>query len=825
MSCESGYMLPSHAWDKESIKRAIRDNLIHHCGADPESASSMDWLIAVTKTVRAYLLERWVMTRRHYTQEHSKRVFYLSMEFLIGRLLTNALLNTGLYESMRLALEEMGLDLARIVEDEPDAALGNGGLGRLAACIVDAMATMGVPGYGYGIRYDFGMFRQEIKNGCQVEQPDEWLRYGNPWEVPHPEHGHTVRFYGHVEHHGDNEGRIRQRWVDGVTVYAVGHDYPVPGFGVENVNDLRLWSARASREFDLQQFNAGDYIGSVEQKILSENISRVLYPNDASQSGRELRLQQEYFFVSASLQDILTYHLQRGYSLSDLARYNAIQLNDTHPAIAVAELMRLLIFEHKIEWDEAWEITRQTLSYTNHTLMPEALETWPVAMIQRVLPLHMQIIYDINYQFLDEVRRQYPDDEDLVKRVSLIDEVGEKSVRMAHLAVVGSHTVNGVADLHTRLLKETLFADFARLMPQKFVNVTNGVTQRLWIHQINRELSSFLKEVIGNKWIRDLSQLKLFEPFAEKEIHVQRYRSIKLNNKKRLATYIHRNLGVDVDPNALFDVQIKRIHEYKRQMLNLLHVISLYNQIRDGHMPPPGPRVVIFGGKAAPAYEMAKRIICLINDVAKVVNHDPSVGDLLKCVFIPNYGVTLAGLIIPAADLSEQISTAGTEASGTSNMKLSMNGALTIGTLDGANIEIRDEVGEENIFIFGLRSEDVRLIRENGYDPRSYAQENPELYRVLTMIGDGYFCPEDPAKHRGIVDSLLNEDRFMILADYAAYMDAQRRVGEMYALQPLEWTRKCMINTARMGRFSIDRTVSEYTRIWNVDCQPLISAD
>ncbi|MEJ2630136.1 MAG: glycogen/starch/alpha-glucan phosphorylase [Acidihalobacter sp.] len=807
--------------DKEGLKLSICSRLLHELGTDPEHATARDWLNAIAMATRERMLERWMLTRRHYTETGSKRVFYLSMEFLIGRLLINALMNMGIYDVTRDALADFGVDLAEIAELEPDAALGNGGLGRLAACILDSMATLCLPGYGYGIRYDYGMFRQVIENGVQVEHPDAWLRYGNPWEIPRPEHSYVVRFNGYLISHTAPDGAPRHHWEGGDSVLALAYDIPVAGYGAKvgggNVNDLRLWSARASREFELGSFNEGDYMGAVEQKILSENISRVLYPNDSSQAGRELRLKQEYFFVSASLQDILAYHLQRGYDIRQLHVQTAIQLNDTHPAIAVAELMRLLVDKHALSWKEAWEITVGTFGYTNHTLMPEALETWPVELMTRVLPRHMQIIYDINHALLTDVRHRFPGDNDLLASVSLIGEDGERRVRMANLAVVGSHRVNGVAELHSSLLKDTLFADFYRIMPGRFINVTNGITPRLWLHQANPRLAGLISEHIGIDWIHDLSDIRRLQNFAEDAGCREEFRTVKLANKHALSDYIRHTLDIAVDPHALFDVQIKRIHEYKRQLLNLLHVVTLYNRIRDGMSDMRVPRVVIFAGKAAPAYVMAKRIIRLINDVADVVNNDPAIGDQLKCVFIPNYEVSCASRIIPAADLSEQISTAGTEASGTGNMKLALNGALTIGTLDGANVEIREEVGEENIFIFGLRTDGVSQLRAEGYRPRYYYESNPELKRALDMIDSDFFAPDDPHRHEAIVRNLLNVDHFLVLADYAAYIAAQEEVDRLYH-EPESWTHKAMLNTARMGKFSIDRTVSEYaSQVWGAN--------
>lgn len=803
--------------DSHALKNSIRGRLVHSLGKDPRTATKRDWLNAVSLAVRERMLERWIFTRRSYQDASAKRVYYLSMEFLIGRSLVNALLNLDIYAATRKALDDFGVDLDEIAEYESDAALGNGGLGRLAACILDSLATQGLPGVGYGIRYEYGMFTQEIQDGSQIEHPDTWLRYGNPWELPRPEALHSVHFYGHLVTHYHSDGKAQHFWENGETVMAMPYDLPIPGYGPSNVNNLRLWAAKSTRDFELTYFNEGDYIGAVEQKTLSENISRVLYPNDASQAGRELRLKQEYFFVSASLQDILTRIQQDGLDLRNLQNHVAIQLNDTHPAIAVAELMRLLIDKNNLAWNEAWAITTQTFAYTNHTLMPEALETWSVELMTRVLPRHMQIIYDINHHLLNDVRHHFPGDHDLLRRVSLIDEENGRRVRMAHLAVIGSHHTNGVAELHTELLRGTLFSDFYRIMPEKFVNVTNGITPRLWLHQANRELSDLISKLIGNSWINDLDQLKELTPFGEDKAVRAAFRSVKLTNKKRLAKYIADKTNVQVQPDALFDIQIKRIHEYKRQLLKLLHVITLYNRIREGRADNNIPRVVIFAGKAAPAYIMAKHIIRLINDVADVVNNDPVVGNRLKCVFLPNYGVSSASIIIPAADLSEQISTAGTEASGTGNMKLALNGALTIGTLDGANIEIRDEVGADNIFIFGLHAEEVEATKQAGYNPAKYYNENPELARCLDMIASDFFAPDEPDRHRAIFDSLLYDDRYLLLADYADYIETQDQVDALYR-DTENWTRKALINTSSMGRFSIDRTVKEYANhIWGIE--------
>ncbi|MFP4161107.1 MAG: glycogen/starch/alpha-glucan phosphorylase [Ectothiorhodospira sp.] len=801
--------------DKDGLKRSIREALIHIVGKDPRNATPRDWLQAVSYAARERIIEQRMYTKRLFNQEQVKRVYYLSMEYLIGRMLVNNLMNLGFYDACCQALEEMGVSLHEIIGLESDAALGNGGLGRLAACILDSLSTQCLPGYGYGIRYEFGMFHQHIEHGEQVEHPDNWLRYGNAWEFPRPEKIYPVHFYGYVVEHRDH-GVVRHHWEDGEEVIAMAFDLPVPGHGNKNVNNLRLWAAKATRDFDLDYFNEGDYIRAVQEKIESETISMVLYPNDATAMGRELRLKQEYFFVSASLQDILARHIKLGYPVTDLADKVAIQLNDTHPAIAVAELMRLLVDQHLLPWGRAWEITREIFAYTNHTLMPEALETWPVQLMERVLPRHMQIIFEINFHFLNEVRHNFPGDNGIVRRLSIIDEDHGRRVRMAHLAVVGSHKVNGVAALHTELLKRNLFRDFHRLWPDRFVSITNGITPRLWLNQANPELADLITHHTGPEWIMDLGQLKRLEAHMEDADFRQAFREVKRRNKERLAAEILNRLGLTIHPGAMLDVQIKRIHEYKRQLLNVLHIVTLYNRIREGRAEGQAPRVSLFAGKAAPSYARAKQIIRLINDVADVVNNDPVVHHRQQVVFFPNYEVSSAALIIPAADLSEQISTAGTEASGTGNMKLALNGAITIGTLDGANIEIRQAVGEENLFIFGLNADEVDRLRAEGYRPRTYYEADPELRRALDMIRDGFFSPDEPGRYRDLVHHLLTEDTFMVLADYASYLQAQDRVDALYQ-DPEAWSRMALLNTARMGYFSIDRTVKEYAdKVWGV---------
>ena len=803
--------------DKHSLKRSIRDELVHTVGKDPAQATRLDWLYAVSNSVRKRLIERRIFARRLHTKADLKRVYYLSMEYLPGRMLVNNLKNMGMYEECVEALSELGLNIDEIAEIEPDTALGNGGLGRLAACILDSMSTLCLPGYGYGIRYEFGMFQQHIENGQQVEHPDNWLRYGDPWEFPRTDKIYPVRFYGYViEHHGNN-GRIHYCWENGEEVMAMAYDMPISGYGKDSANNLRLWAAKATRDFDLSYFNEGDYLRAVQQKSESETISMVLYPNDAMAVGRELRLKQEYFFASASLQDILDRHMNLlGHTIAELPEKCAIQLNDTHPAIAVAEMMRLLVDQHAILWDEAWRIVRSVFNYTNHTLMPEALETWPVELMERVLPRHMQIIYRINQEFLVEVHHVWPGDDEIAARLSLIDETGTRRVRMAHLAVVASGRINGVAALHTELLKKTLFSDFYRLWPDRFVNITNGITPRLWLHQANPNLAAWISGHIGDEWVRDLGELRRLVPLAESADERAAFRAIKRENKTRLSVVIEERTGIATDPDAMFDIQVKRIHEYKRQLLNVLHIVTLYHRLRSGNADGLHPRVFVFAGKAAPAYLRAKQTIRLINDIGDVVNNDPAVGGRLKVVFFPNYDVSSATIIMPAADLSEQISTAGTEASGTGNMKLALSGAMTLGTLDGANIEIREEVGEENIFIFGMNAEEVAARRAEGYRPREHYESDEELRRVLDMIGGGFFSPGDPFRYRDLVNSLLDVDTFMLLADYRSYVMAQEAVDALYRDREA-WTRKAMLNTALSGRFSIDRTVREYAeKVWKI---------
>jgi starch phosphorylase len=800
--------------DKPFVRRSLEKHLLHVTGMDPEGSEPRHWLYATAAFARDLIVERWAETRRRKEQQGAKEICYFSMEFLIGRLLTDTLRNLGVYELCSAALAEAGINIEAVAEQEIDAALGDGGLGRLAACLLESTATTGIPAYGYGIRYEFGMFAQRIEGGWQHEEPEAWLRFGAPWEFPRPDLIHPVSFCGRVVRETDAHGIARDRWLDASHVLATAFDVPILGFRSQTVNTLRLWSARAPRELDLRRFNEGDHLGAVDDKNNWESLTRVLYPDDGTAAGRELRFKQEYFFVSASLQDILMRLKRQKRSFDDLPRFVAIQINDTHPALAVAELMRLLVDVHGFEWDHAWRLTQRVIAYTNHTLMPEALETWPLRYFETMLPRHLQIIYRINDDLLKKAGAQHSGDLGLLQRISFIDERGERRVRMANLAFVGSHRVNGVSKLHTALMQETVFADLNRLFPTRIVNITNGITPRRWLVESNPELSRLVSGRIGEGWMRDLNQLERLAEQAEDPAVREQFWLAKQANKQRLATFIQERCGIRVNPSSLFDVQIKRIHEYKRQLLNLLHVVALYNRIRSDPGGAHLPRTVIFAGKVAPGYAMAKLIIKLINDVAKIVNSDPLVGDRLKVLFIPNYSVSLAERIIPAADLSEQISTAGMEASGTGNMKLALNGALTIGTLDGANIEIREAVGQENFFAFGLTSEDVARLKASGYDPLDHGRGCPDLIQALDMIGHGIFSPDQPALFRPIVESLTTGDRFFVMADSASYLAAQAQVEALYPNHH-EWSRRAILNVARMGPFSSDRTVLDYARtIW-----------
>ena len=808
--------------DVESLKHSFLNHLRFTLAKVPESATRRDQFVALTMTVRDRLIERWIATHREYHERAgTKRVYYLSLEFLIGRMLGNSLINLNMYDECYQALEEIGYDLEEIRELEEDAGLGNGGLGRLAACFLDSMATLQLPGYGYGIRYDYGMFHQHIRDGHQVEEPDDWLRFGCPWEIARPEHTFRIQYYGRSECYTDAAGCQRFRWVNTDDIVAMPYDVPVPGHANNTVNTLRLFSAKSARGFDLNDFNHGDYMRACENKSRAENITKVLYPKEDMPQGRELRLKQEYLLVSASLQDILGRFLRQNDDLLLLPDRAAIQLNDTHPALAIPELMRLLMDEYGLGWDEAWNVTTRTFAYTNHTVMPEALEKWPVWLMAKLLPRHLQITYEINHRFLKQVTHRYPDDHARIARMSLIEEGGEPRVRMATLAVVGSHSVNGVSELHSRILVEDLLRDFHEFFPGKFNNKTNGITQRRWLRKANAPLSYLIRDAIGDGWVSDLYQLRRLVPLADDPEFRSRWSEIKRLNKDRLAAHVRREQNLILDPDTLFDCQVKRLHEYKRQILNVLHVVTLYNRIRAGATDMV-PRTVMLAGKAAPGYYQAKLIVKLVNSIADVVNCDPVAAPLLQVAFLPDYRVSLAEQIFPASDLSQQISTAGTEASGTGNMKFALNGALTIGTLDGANIEMLHEIGKDYMFIFGMTTEEVHARKAAGYNPWEIYDSNPELRAAIDMIGSGFFNRREPGLFQILVDGLLRHgDPFMVLADYEAYIACQGRVDSAYRDREW-WTRASIINTASMGRFSSDRTIREYAeQIWNVQPVPI----
>lgn len=800
--------------DRESLKSDILEWLVYAVGREIHRATRHDWFAATALAVRDRLVDRWMAAQRREEETDGKRVYYLSLEFLIGRLMGNALTNLGLTEVCREALADFGVDLGAVLEVEPDAALGNGGLGRLAACFLDSMATLGIAGTGYGIRYEYGMFEQQFDRGWQVEYPEDWLKFGNPWEFERPEVAYPIDFYGKVEQGEPGpDGRPTARWHGSQRVLAVAYDTPVIGWGRTTVNTLRLWSAKPVREFDFDRFNSGDYTKAVEDKILSETLSRVLYPNDNTPAGQELRLKQEYFFTSASLQDVLRRHRMHHDGYDDLPQKAALQLNDTHPAIAVPELMRLLVDRHRLSWDRAWAITQGCISYTNHTLMPEALETWPVALLERVLPRHLQIIYEINDRFLKS-SRVVAKDPGRLSSLSLIQEGWDRRVRMGPLAFLGSHKVNGVSALHTQLMRETVFRDLNEEFPDRITNKTNGITPRRWLVQANPDLTQLIRDSIGGGWEDDLERLSALRDRADDAAFREAFWTVKRRNKALLAHYIGETADVRVSGDALFDVQIKRIHEYKRQLLNILHAVALWQEIRDNPDADWTPRVKILGGKAASGYATAKLIIKLANDVGRVINDDVQIRDQLKLVFLPNYNVTLAERIIPAADLSEQISTAGMEASGTGNMKFALNGAVTIGTLDGANVEIAERVGADNILIFGLTAAEVAARRAQGYDPAAVIAADPRLSRALAAIEDGTFSPDDPGRFRPITDALRHSDWFLVTADFAAYWDAQMRAAEAYRDRD-GWTRMAVLNTAQVGWFSSDRTIRDYAEeIW-----------
>ena len=807
----------------ERFKRRFERRMNRPLGRDLNSASKRDRFMALAYTIRDEMIDKWIKTQAHYYESNPKRVYYLSLEFLMGRTMGNALLNLGLTEAVRHALSEMEMDLDILEELEKDAGLGNGGLGRLAACFLDSMATMELPAYGYGIRYEYGMFNQTIEGLQQREHPDNWLHDGNAWEIARPEDSYEVHFGGRITGFRNAVDQHRDIWEEGERVNAVAYDMPIPGYETKTVKTLKLWSAYSTESFNLQTFNEGNYIDAIVDKHQSEVISKVLYPNDKSYQGKELRLKQQYFMVSASLQDIIRRLEKCGDTIHNMPNKVAIQLNDTHPSIAIPELMRLLLDKYGCGWDEAWEITTNTFAYTNHTVLPEALETWPAPLVAQILPRHIQIIYEINQRFLDQVAAYFPGDFARRARMSIIGEGEPQVVRMAHLAIVGAYSVNGVAELHTKLLTTGIFKDFFDLYPGKFNNKTNGITPRRWLKHCNPLLSELITSRIGEGWVKNLYEMTKLEPLAEDPTFQSDWRKVKRKNKAALANLIHGICNVQVETDSIFDVQVKRVHEYKRQLLNILHVITLYNRIKDGQTEGFTPRTVIFGGKAAPGYQRAKEIIHLINAVGNLVNRDRRVGRLMRVVYLPNYGVSLAERIFPGSDLSEQISTAGMEASGTGNMKFALNGALTLGTLDGANIEIMEEVRDENIFICGMTEEEIRALRAQGYDPKKYLEQDWELKRCLEQIRDGYFSPNKPDQFLGIYNALVNEgDQFMILADFRSYVDTQAKVGEVYKDQAT-WTKMSILNVARIGKFSSDRVIDQYAKeIWGVEASKVL---
>ena len=804
-----------------ALELAIADHLVYSLGRIAPIANSYDHYRALALAVRDRLQHRWAQTTELYLKQADKVVCYLSAEFLMGPYLGNSLLNLGLISQATEAVRELGLEPDDLLAQEEEPGLGNGGLGRLAACYLDSLATLERPAVGYGIRYEFGIFDQEIRDGWQHEVTDKWLRFGNPWEIDKPETAYTVGFGGQSQTWTDAAGRTRVRWVPHNVVRGVANDTPIPGYRVNTCNTLRLWSAEAVESFDFDAFNTGDYYAAVENKVVSENLTKVLYPNDEPATGKRLRLAQQYFFVSCSLQDMLKLLELRGEPPSAFARRFAVQLNDTHPSIGVAELMRLLVDERDLPWDDAWQITVATFGYTNHTLLPEALETWPLPLFRDLLPRHLEIIYEINRRFLDDVRRRYPGDEARVARLSLIGEGGEQRVRMAHLATVGSHAINGVAALHTELLKASVLKDFYALWPERFSNKTNGVTPRRFFELANPGLASLVTRTVGDSWTKDLTALRALEPFAAEPTFGAEWRAVKRANKERLASWLERQTGVAIPPSWLFDVQVKRIHEYKRQHLNVLNIIGRYCRLKANPDLDLPPRAFIFGGKAAPGYFLAKRIIKLVNAVGEVVNADPIVSQRMRVAFIPNFNVQNSALVYPAADLSEQISTAGKEASGTGNMKFMLNGAVTIGTLDGANVEIRSAAGEDNFFLFGLTAEEVERCKQQGYRPATYAANNPELTEVLALLASGHFSRGDRELFRPIVENLTGSDPYLVLADYAAYAASQDQVDAAWR-DEAGWTRMSILNTARSGRFSSDRAIREYCdEIWNVKALPI----
>jgi starch phosphorylase len=807
--------------DKEQIESySLANQFAEHLEfilvKDKLSATQDDIYYSISMSVRDRLVRKWLRTMHKYNVDDVKRVYYLSLEFLMGRLLGNALINMDYYDESYKILKEAGYHLEESRDQEHDMALGNGGLGRLAACFLDSMATLELPAFGYGIRYEYGIFEQDIENGFQIEKPDNWLSYGNPWEILRRELSYRIRFYGKVEMHKQPDGQMKFEWKDTEDILAVAYDVPIPGFRTNTVNNLRLWQAKATHEFSFKEFNAGNYVASVQKKNESENISKVLYPNDTMVEGKFLRLKQQYFFSSATLQDIIRKYKISHPDFDAFSEKTAIQLNDTHPVIAIPELMRILMDEEGLSWDYAWDIAIETFAYTNHTVVPEALEEWSVKIMGKLLPRHLQIIYEINARFLHYVQEQYTTDPEIISKLSIIREGGDQKIRMANLAIVCCHSINGVAALHTNILRNNIFPHFYALFPEKFKNITNGITPRRWLKIANPYLSEAISEHIGDGWAKDLTQIKKLEKLIDDKQFMEVFREAKWLNKKFLIEYIEAEHQVKINPDSMFDVHVKRFHEYKRQLLNVLHVITMYNKIKDNPRAAFVPRTVIFAGKAAPAYFQAKLIIKLINNVADVINNDHTIGDKLKVVFLKNYSVSLAEKIIPATDLSEQISTAGLEASGTGNMKFALNGALTIGTMDGANVEMREEVGDDNIFIFGLLADEVMKLKSNGYRPREYYENIPELKRVLDMIQNNYFSIFEPGIFQPLVDELLNVDYYFLLADYQSYVKTQAKVNALYKNKD-EWYKKALLNVARISKFSSDRSIQEYAKlIWDV---------
>lgn len=800
---------------KQAIKKSFAGHVEYRQAKNQDSANPEDLFKSLSYTIRDRMIDRWNRTQQAYNESGERRVYYLSLEFLIGRLGRNALLNLDMFDKAKAALAEFDLDIDTVLDEEWDAGLGNGGLGRLAACFLDSMATLGLPATGYGILYEYGIFKQQIANGKQIEIPNNWLRFGSSWTIHRPDYILPVKFYGRVISRSDKKGNVYFDWTDTQDVLAAANDVLVPGYKNDVVNTLRLWSAKSSHAFDFANFNRGDYIQAVVDKTFSENISWVLYPNDKVKQGQELRLKQEYFLVSATLQDALRHHLTQHPCAKNLHQKAVFQLNDTHPALAISELMRLLVDEQKMEWDEAWSITTQAMAYTNHTILPEALESWPLALMKHVLPRNMQIIFEINHRFLEEVKQRFPDDNERLARMSIINEDGERSVRMANLALVGSYSVNGVSQLHSGLVKSRLFPDFAQMYPEKFNNKTNGVTPRRWIAACNVELTKLITKKIGDGWIKNLEEISGIAPFVDDTKFKTAWRKAKKSNKVQFASWVKNNLGTTVDPNSIFDVQVKRIHEYKRQLMNVFYVLHRYLELKKGVGLTEPSRTVFIGGKAAPGYDIAKRIVHLINAAGSLINNDESIGGRLKLIFLPNYSVSLAEQLIPAADLSEQISTAGLEASGTGNMKFAMNGALTIGTRDGANIEIGEAVGEDNIYFFGLSTSDVDEVTHQGYNPRHIYNNSPVLQEIITLIGSGTLTPDEPDAFIPLIQSLLDQgDQYFLLADFDAYCAAQKQVDIDFKNKD-KWTRMSILNTALTSRFSSDVTIANYAKdIW-----------